>query len=176
MIFLRDISTVTVGKNPHRASDDPSNTYTTTDFEDDLHNLTDAPEDGDIIYYQTPSVGKMTTRAVVRSAKNKDKSIYQAFAVIHLTTKTVYPLYLCYLLNCSQNVEHQLQRLTQGSVRVRMFAGNLKDVSIEVPDIATQMKIGKAYAQAVRGSYLEKLHADAMLQSVVTVLRRLDKN
>lgn len=179
MVFLGDIAEIVGGKNGYRARMEGTQPlYTKADFDDDYHRMKLSTGSRTIIYYQTPPASEASAlpsvRAALLSDANRGKVIYQAFAEIRLWNEAVHPLYLCYLLNCSQAVERQRQMLNQGSVIARMFAGSLKDIQIELPDLDTQAQIGTVYATAVYQAYLETQQAEQMMQGVVAILRKME--
>lgn len=178
MFFLGDIAEITGGKNGYRARmEGTQSIYTKADFDDDYHHMKLSANSQTIIYYQTPPAETSalpSVRAALLSDTNRHKIIYQAFAEIQLHDEGVYPLYLCYLLNCSQAVERQRQMLNQGSVIARMFASSLKDIQIELPEREIQEQIGTVYATAVYQAYLETQQAEQMMQGIISVLRKLE--
>lgn len=179
MVFLGDIAEIVGGKNGYRARMEGQQVlYTKADFDDDYYHMKLSADSRTIIYYQTPPASEdsalPSVRAALLSETNRGKVIYQAFAEIRLVREDVHPLYLCYLLNCSQAVERQRQMLNQGSVITRMFTGILKDMQIELPSLDTQAQIGTVYATAVYQAYLETQQARHTLQGVISLLRRLE--
>ena len=105
---------------------------------------------GDLIYNCS-----IATAAVV-SEKNTGKRMSQNFVVLTFDRERYDKYFVCYLLNNSRMVKSQLSTLKQGSSLLRTMPASIKEISVDVPNLEQQRKIGKMYIKTEQMIALKK--------------------
>lgn len=155
---LDDIISFTLGNNSTRIKDTNKIIYSQDDFDMDLHGKnTVNPGCGCI-------VNLMRSKAAPLSEENKGKSITANFLLCEFDDILLDPWYFCYLFNESPDFQKQIAKYSQGTILSvkRLNVQMIANMSIKLPDISKQTKLGNLYRQSV-------LQYDLMLEQAENV-------
>lgn len=154
-------------------------TYMNEDLEYDLHqgfqtkntSLKKSPilEAGDIV------TSTMTNTTTVVSPKSAGKVISQNLSKLNFIEGGD-AWYLCYVLNESKALKHQLYSTMEGSALRRVTVSNLKHLEIEWPSLEQQRQIGKLYSLMLIRERLQSEYENKLREAILEILNRKDGN
>lgn len=179
---LKKIVNMISGSNNQRLKEQikASDIYSADDLDYDLakgYNSTFTPTDnkdqvaaGDIVLHL------MSGQTAVVSTKNAGKYISQRTAKLEVDRKQIDPWYLCYVLNESTSVEHQTQRLMEGTVIKRVTRSNALSLDIKLPPIEKQRLLGNIYRKSLMLYHLQKEQAKKVHSATLAIIKQFNPN
>ena len=114
----------------------------------------------------------MTNKAAIVSPVNEGKIISQRVMKVDVKRSNIDNWYLCYLLNESRSIKHQLFKMMEGTNLRRLSISILGELQIQLPPIAEQAKIGNIYRLML---IQERLNEHKRRQTKKAILNILDK-
>lgn len=162
------------GVNTSRVKKDVSNFYDFDDFRDDL-NLATEYQNSDSQEDTLTHEGQMLFSIVngnstIVSKENVGKVIRDSFIKVNVDTKKIYPWYLCYVINESDEVKKAKYVNNQGIRFTRFSTSFFRDIDLKLPDMDKQKSVGDLYKIALNNYYLEeqevKNNRDAILNNL----------
>ena len=153
--------------------------YTNDDLEKDLHkgfyttnvSVSYSPilEAGDIV------TNTMTNRTAIVSPESTNKVIPQNIIKLSFI-ECGDAWYLCYLLNESQTVKHQLYNIMEGSILRRVTLRNLRQLEIKLPNLGEQQEIGKLYRLLLIKERQQNEYQNKLKQAILEIINKEDIN
>lgn len=166
MTKLNNFIELSNGRNSGRIKDDERNDeYSTFDFKNDVNKASEyhsnsTSDKSDFTYPGQMLISVVNGDATIVSDENKDKIIKDFFIKVNVDTKKIYPWYLCYLINESEEVKRQKYLNNKGITVQRFNSGFFKELDLNIADMDDQIKIGDLYRYSLSNQYLEKKLAD----------------
>lgn len=187
---LEDIVTVKVGKNISRINEKQGlvlETYTFENLIDDLDSLSpDSNTSNDSVdsierdnHLSKPGevvFSFVSSKASIVSDVNKGKIINQNFAKLVIEHNQLDHRYLCYALNESHAMKKQMAISMQGSTVRKLTPAILKSLTMKLPSIEKQERIGEAYLKLKKRQALARKQADLEEEFYLEVLKKIDQS
>jgi len=186
---LEDIVAVKVGKNISRVNEEQElalETYTYENLIDDLDGLSLNPNasNGDDSREQDNHLSKpgevvfsfVSSKAAIVSDRNKRKIINQNFARLIIEHEQLDHRYLCYVLNESHAMKKQMAISMQGSTVRKLTPAILKSLTMKLPSLEKQERIGKAYLKLKKRQALARKQAELEEMLYLEVLKQIDQS
>lgn len=117
----------------------------------------------------------MTNRTAIVSPQSAGKVMPQYITKLNFK-RNGDAWYLCYLLNESKAVKHQLYKTMEGTVLRRVTVVNLKQLEIKFPQLEKQQKLGELYRLLVIRERLQNQYKNKMKQAIIEIINREDIN
>ena len=185
---LEDIVTVKVGRNISRVNEGQDlvlETYTYENLIDDLDGLalnSDARNNSVHSSEQDNHLSKsgevvfsfVSSKAAIVSDKNKGKIINQNFARLVIEHTQLDHRYLCYVLNESHVMKKQMAISMQGSTVRKLTPATLKALTMKLPSVEKQERVGKAYLELKKRQALARKQAELEELLYLEVLKKID--
>lgn len=157
---LNEVMKLTNGVNSSRVGNDNENFYDPTDFRNDLNYATDysgkESEDTANTHEGQMLFSIVNGNATIVSKQNAGKLIKDFFIKVEVDTEKIYPWYLCYLINESEEVKRAKYINNQGSTIARFTNRFFREIDLQLPDMDKQKSIGDLYKLALNKYYLEE--------------------
>ncbi len=177
-VKLKQVSKIKVGLNSREVTKRNNNKYTAENLEEDLltgykiegkkETTDDAiTQAGDLIF------SLMTKKAAIVSLKNSHMTLSQIYLKLTIDYKMIDPWFLCFILNESQNIDHQFHKIMEGTVSKRITKNNLEDIDIDFPDINIQKKIGAIYRLYLKQTKLTEKKNKLVKKFLFTSLEKI---
>lgn len=118
----------------------------------------------------------MTNKAAIVSPVNEGKIISQRVMKVDAQRFDVDNWYLCYLLNESRSIKHQLFKMMEGTNLRRLSISILGELQIQLPPIAEQVKIGNVYRLMLIQERLNEYKKQQTKKAILNILDKQDIN
>lgn len=154
---------------------------------DEIYKATDINHDLEIGYVGIPNeenenkviagdlvIHLMTKQATVVSLDNSGKYFPQQLVKLKIDRTRVNPWYLCYVINESTSIKHQLYQY--GAFTKSLPTKIIKGIEIDLPSIEEQESIGEIYRRTICESAMQIKYAQQMKDASLEILRKQDVN
>lgn len=148
--------------------------YSAEDIEDDLAQIKGendikegsfpiATSRGEVI------IGLSSNKAAVVTTKNENKLLKNFFIKCEFDSNLLDPWYFCYFLNESREFKEAKTAGLIGATRI-LTVKEITKLSVALPSIEEQRKIGKVYRQLCRLNYLSRTRAETLNNVVLAII------
>lgn len=178
---LKDIAQITMGLNSQKLKlvSAGHDTYTAEDLSHDLtagYQGEYKPSESGLVNAGDVVFNSLSQTAAVVSEENAGKAILQSVLKFQIDRSKIDPWYLCYVLNESQSIKHQLHKRLEGTVMKLLTSTTAKKLNIELPDFAVQQRIGRIYSQMLVNNQMQREYIAKSNAAILEILRIEDKN
>lgn len=165
MTKLGELIELSNGRNSGRIKNDEGYAeYSTFDFKNDINMATEyihKDNDSSFLTYTGQMLFSVVKGdATIVSKDNTGKIIKDFFIKVDVDTDKIYPWYLCYMINESEEIKREKYLNSKGVNILRFTSSFFKDLNLNIPDMKEQIKIGDLYKYSTANQYLEKKLAD----------------
>ena len=169
---LGEIMTFSLGKNPTRIKEVGINMYLPEDFEQDLYSISQHDRDSECI------INLIKSKAAPISLGNKNKCITSNFLKCKFDERILDKWYFCYQFNEGKEFEQQIAMYHQGTTTSvkKLNVKIVGELSIKLPDMRKQHKIGELYQQFLMHNYLMMKQVDDIRRLTLTMIRKIEED
>ena len=163
-VKLKQVSKIKVGLNSREVTKRNNNKYTAENLEEDL-----------LTGYKIEGKKETTDDAITQAGDLifSHMTLSQIYLKLTIDYKMIDPWFLCFILNESQNIDHQFHKIMEGTVSKRITKNNLEDIDIDFPDINIQKKIGAIYRLYLKQTKLTEKKNKLVKKFLFTSLEKI---